>query len=78
MAFNPETVQFIGELGDQLTNRRFTEALNNVNAHESTVVTQEDLDEYNRTRVAEPLYVPITLESWAALIGSIKADVHVM
>jgi hypothetical protein len=76
MAFNPETVQFIGELGDQLTNRQFTAALANVTAHESTVVTQEDLDEYNRTRAAEPLYVPITLESWAALVASLKNDVH--
>ena len=76
MAFNPDTVQFIGELGDQLTNRHFAAALASVTAHESTPVTQEDLDEYNRVHAADPLYVPITLESWAALVASIKGAIH--
>lgn len=76
MAFNPETVQYIGELGDQLTNRRFSEALANVTAHEGTPVTQEDLDEYNRMHAADPGYAVITLESWASLIEALKRNVH--
>ena len=78
MAFNPATVEYISQLGVQLTTRQFRDAVLNVEAHAATPVTQEDLDEYNRTRAGEPAYIPITLESWAALVGDITRNIHLV
>ena len=69
---DPIAVQYVRNLYDYLNTWRFVDAYNEEKAHESTGVTQAELDEVNSLKSAEPGFMPITLERWNTMVTSIK------